>query len=159
MRWGLTEELRRPYRLDGFAQNTWQAGLDRVLLGVVMADDGAHTLGATLPLDDVGSGAVDLAGRLAELVDRLEASVLRLRAATSLTSWVEALRDGVGALGSTSRADAWQVAQLERELRLRAGRRDGLRVSPRAAAGRRPHPAGAAGCSRVPPAPTSAPGT
>ena len=39
--------------------------------GAAVAEDGT-VLGRRLPLDDVGSSAIDLAGRLAELVDRLE---------------------------------------------------------------------------------------
>ncbi len=31
---------RRPYGLEGFGQNTWAAGLDRMLLGVAMDADG-----------------------------------------------------------------------------------------------------------------------
>ena len=52
-------------------QNTWRFGLDRVLSGVAMSDDSRAWLGTTLPLDDVGSNRVELAGRLAEFVDRL----------------------------------------------------------------------------------------
>ena len=36
---GSTPPHRAPFRLDGVAQNTWQAGLDRMLLGVAMAED------------------------------------------------------------------------------------------------------------------------
>ena len=55
-------------------------GLDRVLLGVAMAEETAP-VGGVLPLDDVDSGAIDLAGRLAELVDRLDDGARRLGAA------------------------------------------------------------------------------
>lgn len=115
VRWGLSADLRDTYRLDDLPHNTWRAGLDRVLLGVAMADDDG-LLGDAVPLDDVGSQAVDLAGRLAELVDRVETAVRRLRAARDLDDWVEALRDGVLGLGSVPVADQWQVTQLEREL-------------------------------------------
>ncbi len=116
IRWGLTGALRADYRLEEFRQNTWEAGLDRVLVGVGLAEDGGLHLGGTLPLDDVGSTSIDLAGRFAEIVDRLEATVERLRSASALADWVAALRDGVLSLGAVPRDDAWQVAQLEREL-------------------------------------------
>ena len=115
VRWGLSADLRDTYRLGDLPHNTWRAGLDRILLGVAMADDD-NLLGDTVPLDDVGSQSVDLAGRLAELVDRVETSVLRLRSAETLEEWVEALRDGALGLGSVPARDAWQVTQLEREL-------------------------------------------
>ena len=49
-------------------------GLDRVLLGVAMSEDDARIFGDVLPLDDVESGAIALAGRLAELIDRIDAA-------------------------------------------------------------------------------------
>jgi exodeoxyribonuclease V gamma subunit len=120
VRWGLSSRHRAPYHLDGIAQNTWSAGLDRVLLGVAVAEQGpvesGAVVGGTLPLDDVGSGSVELAGRFAELLDRLGAVVDALDAAGPATAWVEALRDGVAALTAVRPVDAWQQAQLDREL-------------------------------------------
>jgi exodeoxyribonuclease V gamma subunit len=116
VRWGLNESLRATYKLEGFPQNTWQAGLDRLLLGVAMAEDDGCALGACLPLDDVGSAAVELAGSLAEVVARIERRVTALREAGTLEEWVCGLREGVLELGSVAARDGWQVSQLEREL-------------------------------------------
>ncbi len=115
VRWGLTAQLREPFGLQEFEENTWRAGLDRVLLGVAAAE-GPVLLGDRVPLDDIGSSSIDLAGRLAELVDRLEAAVTGLRAADTLPAWLAALREGVESLGSVPEADAWQEAQFHREL-------------------------------------------
>ena len=73
-----------------------------------------------LPLDDVGSGDVDLIGRLAELVARLEAVTDRLVGTHPLDHWLQAIEDGVGALTSVRPTDSWQLGQVQREL-------DGLR--------------------------------
>ena len=116
VRWGLNESLRATYKLAGFPQNTWAAGLDRLLLGVAMAEDEGCALGACLPLDDVGSAAVELAGSLSEVVARLEHRVTALRQATTVEEWVPGIREGVLELGSVPARDSWQVTQLEREL-------------------------------------------
>ena len=58
---------------------TWDAGLRRLLLGVAMAEEDERLVGGVLPLDDVDSGDIDLAGRFAELVGRLGAAVASLR--------------------------------------------------------------------------------
>ena len=79
VRWGLDGPHRSPYKLDQLETNTWRAGLDRVLLGVAMAEEGLQLFGGVLPLDDVDSGAIDLAGRFAELIDRLHDSLDDLR--------------------------------------------------------------------------------
>jgi exodeoxyribonuclease V gamma subunit len=115
IRWGLSAALRRGYGLERFDENTWEAGLHRVLLGVAMAEGGGF-VGGRVPLDDVGSSSIDLAGRLAELVDRVEAAVLALRSATTVTTWISALHEAVASLGSVGPLDAWQQAQLDREL-------------------------------------------
>ena len=63
---------RRRSRWHGVPQNTWDTGLDRLLLGVAADESDLSWLGLALPLDDVDSSDIDLAGRLAELVDRLD---------------------------------------------------------------------------------------
>ncbi len=116
IRWGLDQALRAPYRLEAFPQNTWEVGIDRLLLGVAMSEDGGNQLGGRLPLDDVGSAAVDLAARLAEIVARLRTAVERLQDADTVAAWAEAVRESVLDLGSVPQREAWQVAQFESEL-------------------------------------------
>jgi len=116
VRWGLDAQHRDTYGLSGYPQNTWRAGLDRILLGVAMADEDRNWLGLALPLDDVGSNDVDLAGRLAELLDRLAAVLDDLVGEASLEGWLDALADGVQTLTSVPDADLWQTAELHREL-------------------------------------------
>jgi len=73
VRWGLDAPNRGRFGPQGVRQNTWRAGLDRILLGAAMAEDDLRWVGLALPLDDVDSTDIDLAGRLAELLDRLAA--------------------------------------------------------------------------------------
>ncbi|MGH3678121.1 MAG: exodeoxyribonuclease V subunit gamma [Mycobacterium sp.] len=115
IRWGFDATHRGPYRLDHFAQNTWRFGLDRILTGVAMSDDAHAWIDTALPLDDVGSDRVDLAGRFAEFVDRLTAVADRLTGVRPLTEWLDALRDGVEALTRVGAGDVWQTGQLQRE--------------------------------------------
>lgn len=118
VRWGLDAAHRRPYRLEGVGQNTWRAGLDRMLVGVAMAETpGAPAwLGTALPLDEVDSSDVDLVGRLAEFVDRLATVLGALRGPQPLSAWVDALVEGLSALTDTTPTDAWQAGQARAEL-------------------------------------------
>jgi exodeoxyribonuclease V gamma subunit len=68
IRWGFDAAHRVPYGLGDVVHNTWRFGLDRILTGVAMSDDSQAWLGPALPLDDVGSDNLELAGRLAEFV-------------------------------------------------------------------------------------------
>jgi exodeoxyribonuclease V gamma subunit len=116
VRWGLDREHRAPFKLEALPNGTWRAGLDRLLLGVTMTEDGQRLLSGVLPLDDVDSGAIDLAGRLAELVSRLGAVLDRLSTPQPLAAWAQAIAAGADALTHCSGRDAWQRAQLQRIL-------------------------------------------
>ncbi|TGD90003.1 exodeoxyribonuclease V subunit gamma [Mycolicibacterium sp. CH28] len=114
IRWGFDQQHREPYGIP-FIQNTWRFGLDRVLAGVAMSDDSKDWLDVTLPLDDVGSNSVELAGRLAEYVGRLQRVVDALSGVQPLAQWLAALQEAVALLTVTSGDDAWQTSQLQRE--------------------------------------------
>ncbi len=116
VRWAFDAEHRAEFGLQDVVQNTWRFGLDRVLAGATMSADARLWLGRTLPLDDVGSSQVDLAGRLAEYVDRLAAVTDALVGSHPLDHWLAALADGVASLTDTAPDDAWQPGQLQREL-------------------------------------------
>jgi exodeoxyribonuclease V gamma subunit len=87
-----------------------------VLTGVSMSEDELRWLGLALPLDDVDSNDVDLAGRVAELVDRVQAALDRMQGNQPLADWVSALDSALLALTSVSGVDAWQLTQSRREL-------------------------------------------
>ena len=114
IRWGFDRAHRQPFGVD-FVQNTWQFGIDRVLAGVAMSDDSHAWIDATLPLDDVSSNRVELAGQLAEYIDRLRHVVESLTGTRPLHEWLTALTDGIDLLARVDDDDAWQTSQLQRE--------------------------------------------
>jgi exodeoxyribonuclease V gamma subunit len=116
IRWGLDAEHRAPWRLQGLGANTWRAGLDRLLLGVAMAEDESRLFAGVLPFDDVPGSSVEVIGRLAELVARLRAALDSLAHPQSVESWVRALVTGTEQLALAAPADAWQQDQLHRAL-------------------------------------------
>lgn len=117
IRWGFDQEHRRPYHVD-FVHNTWRFGIDRVLAGVAMSDDSHAWIDATLPLDDVSSNRVQLAGQLAEFVGRLQRVVDALTGVRPLHEWLGALAEGIELLTHIDDSDLWQTSQLHREFAL-----------------------------------------
>jgi exodeoxyribonuclease V gamma subunit len=113
VRWGFDADARSPYGLDHITQNTWRHGLDRILVGVAMEEGGLHSVGAALPLDDVDSSEVDLAGRLAEILDRLDAAIDILNREKPLDDWIAALTDVIDTFTDVSPRDAWQVSHAK----------------------------------------------
>ncbi|HET6505631.1 MAG TPA: exodeoxyribonuclease V subunit gamma [Baekduia sp.] len=116
-RWGLDAEHRAPYGLAEVRQGTWDAALDRLLAGVAMDEEGPRLIAGVLPLDDVDSAAIDLAGRFAEYVDRLGATLRDFAGAPrSADAWVEAIGAAADALTAPAPRDQWQRAELARVL-------------------------------------------
>lgn len=116
IRWAWDAAGRDRYGLGSFPQNTWRFGLDRILTGVALSDDSGLWLGPTLPLDDVSTTDISLAGRFAEAIDRLAALTGALVGEHDVTHWTDVLTTGVEQLTDVPRDDEWQVAQVRREL-------------------------------------------
>jgi exodeoxyribonuclease V gamma subunit len=125
VRWGLDAPHRRPYSLQGVADGTWERGMDRVLVGVTMAED-ERLFGHVLPLDDVDSRAIELAGRLAELVERLTVALDALGTTQPLADWAAALADAADGLTATGERDRWQHTELQRMLDELVAEADGV---------------------------------
>jgi exodeoxyribonuclease V gamma subunit len=133
IRWGLDEAHRAPYKLESVADGTWRAGLDRLLLGATMTEDDQRRFAGVLPLDDVDSRAIELAGRFSELVARVHVTLDALGRSQPLREWARTLADGADALARTTGRDRWQRAELQRildEMADEAGDGEGPIVAP-----------------------------
>ena len=113
--WGLGAEHRAGWKMGAIAEGTWRAALDRVLTGVVLGGSD-EAVGGALPLDGIDSGAVDLAGRFAELVDRLDAAVAALTRDQPVDAFLEAVESAVLSLVDVAPSSAWQLVGLREEL-------------------------------------------
>jgi exodeoxyribonuclease V gamma subunit len=116
VRWAFDAAHREAYSLAGIVQNTWAFGLDRILAGAAASEDAGRWFGTTLPLDDVSSTDIDLAGRLAECLDRLQRSSDALAGAHPVEHWVDTLADAIAGITLVARGDEWQAGQVQREL-------------------------------------------
>ncbi|MFZ0044184.1 MAG: exodeoxyribonuclease V subunit gamma, partial [Solirubrobacteraceae bacterium] len=116
VRWGLDAPHRAPFKLEGIEEGTWRAGLDRLLLGVTMTEDGDRQFAGVLPLDDVDSRSIDLSGRFAELLARIGEVIDALSERQPLSSWAQTIALAADALTATSGRDRWQRLELQRIL-------------------------------------------
>src|SRR3954454_5306741 len=116
IRWGLDAAHRKPSLLVSLVSGTWRAGVDLLLVGVTMTEEEQRLFNDVLPLDDVDSGAIDVAGRFAELVDRLQRALDGLSTPKTINAWAAAIAGAADALTTTSERDAWQRAELDRIL-------------------------------------------
>jgi len=114
--WGLDAAHRRDYKLDMLEAGTWWTGMRRLLLGVALSEADRRLFEQTLPLDAVDSGAIELAGRFAELVDRLGTALDALAGPHTVAAWSRELTAAVDTLSATADQDAWQRRELDRLL-------------------------------------------
>lgn len=124
MRWGLTSASRERFRV-GITQNTIEAGLSRLLLGVTMAETG-NAVNNVLPYDDVGSTDITLLGGFAEFLDRLRGGLSQLDTAATVAEWAGALEGLVSAVSCA--AHPWQESAFAAAL-TRVARGGGARAS------------------------------
>lgn len=111
-RWGLDSADRQRFGLGDLHANTISAGLDRLLLGIVMSEEGAPIIGNTLPLDGVDSTRVGAVGGLAELVDRLGHLAAMSDLRRTAGDWANTIREASRLLFDPGPADAWQASAL-----------------------------------------------
>ncbi|NTU68970.1 MAG: exodeoxyribonuclease V subunit gamma [Chlorobiaceae bacterium] len=90
IRWGIDEEDRKKLLLPSYRENSWRAGLDRLLLGYSMPDEGVLVDGV-LPYDGVeGDPAVTL-GKFAVFVDAVESFLTAFDKPAKPEEWGERL--------------------------------------------------------------------
>jgi len=124
VRWGIDERHRERWGLHDISVNTWKSGVDRILAGVVMADEDQRVIGSIRPLDDVPSTDIDLAGQLAEFVSRLSSLVRQLSQTFEVGVGFALIRDATESLMSATGEKEWQtiaLRQLLEELELATG--------------------------------------
>ncbi|MCD1652456.1 exodeoxyribonuclease V subunit gamma [Halomonas meridiana] len=91
IRWGLNAKQRQRLELPGgLSQNTWAFGLRRLLLGYTVGD--GHAWQGIEPFDDIGGLEAGLAGPLATLLEKLEATWESFCQPTDAATWVARLR-------------------------------------------------------------------
>ena len=116
IRWGFDAQHREPFKLGSVNANTWRRGLDRMLVGVAMTEEDRRLVRGVLPLDDVDSGAIDLAGRFAEFVDRVKMAADTFTDPKPVGRWIGAIAHAADSLTATIERESWQRRELERVL-------------------------------------------
>jgi exodeoxyribonuclease V gamma subunit len=93
IRWGIDGEHRRKLGLPVFSENTWKAGIERLLLGYAMPGFGCKMFSGILPYDHIEGGEVKTLGKFIGFLDRLINSVDSLYQARTLSGWHQVLSD------------------------------------------------------------------
>ena len=117
VRWGLDGEHRARWGLpDDFLANSWEAGLDRLLVSTAVRPDGpVLAVGGIAPFV-VGDGAVVPAARVADAVRTLADIRERAQGSRTIDEWCELLAESIERLCSLPPSESWQRRRLDRVL-------------------------------------------
>ena len=87
IRWGIDGESRSELGLPGFQENTWRAGMERMLLGYAMPDQDGQMFMGILPYDRIEGGEASILGNFLGFVEKLFKSVKELDELRTLEEW------------------------------------------------------------------------
>ncbi|MBW1840632.1 MAG: exodeoxyribonuclease V subunit gamma [Deltaproteobacteria bacterium] len=87
IRWGLNAENRREMGLPGYAENTWRAGIERLLLGYAMPGNDSNMFSGILPYDHIEGAEAKILGRFLAFFDGLESTLEKLKRLETLKGW------------------------------------------------------------------------
>jgi exodeoxyribonuclease V gamma subunit len=93
IRWGIDAEHRRKLGLPVFSENTWKAGIERLLLGYAMPGFGYKMFSGILPYDHIEGDEVKTLGKFIGFLDRLINSVDSLEQPRTLSGWSKIFSD------------------------------------------------------------------
>jgi len=87
IRWGIDVKYRQGKGLPGFAENTWKAGIDRLLLGYAMPGFDRKTFSGILPYDHIEGDEVNTLGKLIKFLNSVFACVQSLDTPRTFSDW------------------------------------------------------------------------
>lgn len=96
IRWGGDEQQRAALGLPIFSENSWSAGIKRLLLGFAMMDD--ESVDGILPYTDIEGGSALALGGLCEFIDLLEIRDRAFKQSQPLAKWAMCLQADAEAL-------------------------------------------------------------
>lgn len=112
-RWGIDGRHRERWGIPaGHEAGSWRRGIDRLLMGIAVGDDNsALAPGGLLPIGVEGADAI-IAGRLAEMLDRLARLATQAGEARPAHRWVELLRCAADDLFAPDPDNPWERQRL-----------------------------------------------
>ena len=118
IRWGMDERDRTSRNLPAYRDNSWRAGLDRLLLGYAMPDEN-QLFNGILPYDDMSGSVAESLGKFAEFVDSVDRFVQSFERSRTLAEWrgqfQTLLADFIATSDSSEREFA-DIAELAEQL-------------------------------------------
>ena len=91
IRWGIDDMYRIKIGLPGFKENTWKAGIQRLLLGYAMQSENGRFFKEILPYDNIEGSDAKILGNFLNFLDQLFIVEEELKQNKTLMEWSEVL--------------------------------------------------------------------
>jgi exodeoxyribonuclease V gamma subunit len=92
IRWGIDAAHRAEFDLPAFGENSWRAGLDRLLLGYAAPAHGEQLFDGILAFDELEGSLAETLGNFSEFIETLFTAAANLKNPRPLIEWQETLR-------------------------------------------------------------------
>ncbi len=112
VRWGMDERDRERLGLPGYRDNSWQAGLDRLLLGYAMPGEEGRLFNGMLPYDEMEGTSTRVLGKLAEFIGVIAGIARKLAGPRTLGEWRDELRTLTGDFIAADEESARELATV-----------------------------------------------
>jgi len=89
IRWGINGDYKSELGLPPFEENTWLAGIKRMLLGYAMSGDGYEFFNDVLPFDQIEGNVTIILGRFLSFIEVLISVIDETKISRSLNDWSE----------------------------------------------------------------------
>ena len=112
IRWGIDADHRETLELPRFPENTWRAGLDRLLLGYALPGDGSTLFAGVLPEPGIEGELAQTLGSFVDFAERLFARCAGLAEPRPPAAWEQTLRALVDDLFDASDESADEIRRV-----------------------------------------------
>jgi len=117
IRWGIDEQSRTRLGLPDFKENTWKAGLERLLLGYAMPGQNENLFKGLLPYDEIEGSEAQVLGNLIEFTERLFNVVKSFIEPKTLEEWFNILSGVLDGFFEPEEETEGEMQMLRRLLR------------------------------------------
>lgn len=91
--WGIDDNDRKTLGFEPIYLNTWQFGIERILMGMAMPDQSSKLVHGVSPLNKMQGRALDTAGKLIHFANMCLLSIERLQGDKDISQWCKAFSE------------------------------------------------------------------
>ena len=147
IRWGIDRDHRRRQGQPGDAVHTWRFGLDRLLLGAAMPDEGHRSIAGIHPYDHMEGDDVALLGRFADACTTVFDLIVALQDPRPVAAWRDVLDEVLARCVEVAPTERWWIQEVRAALDAVVGASFGAQPDP--VLGARPAPVPGSAPDRV----------